>query len=100
MTNRKPNKERTEKLRYEYCYDMFKRIKALCVVATENRERTTVKYFIDNGIPADFMKMCVSSKLCAGGKNGQNLFWNWSQNKIHPSITVDNFLKSLRLRTL
>ena len=79
----------------EYFEMTFKRIKDLCYEAYENGEKSTFEYFIRNGIPRSFMDNCMKCRLCAGGKNGTNLFWNWSQNKMYPKCTVDNFLAQL-----
>lgn len=73
----------------------FQKIKDLCYSAYQDGEKSTYEYFIQHGIPRSFMEGCKKCKLCAGGKNGSNLFWNWSKNPLYPGCTVDKFLDSI-----
>lgn len=77
---------------YEKYCEYFGKIARLCIEAYKCDEVTTEKYFIDNGIPEDFMKRCKKAHLYGGGKNGANIFFNWHKNRKYPKNTVDNFL--------
>lgn len=79
------------KTKYELYSSYFDRIKKLCIQAYKCNIITTTNYFVEKGIPQDFMDKCWKSHLCGGGK-GQNIMWNWSQNLKYPNSTVDNFL--------
>ena len=73
----------------------FADIKQLCIDAFHDGIITDEKFFIDSGIPSDFLKECKKAHLYGGGKNGQNIYWNWHTNKLYPKSTIDNFLDFL-----
>lgn len=84
--------------RFEEYNGYFNKIRQLCIDAYKSDIITDEKYFIDNGIPEDFLMKCKKGHLIAGGKGKQNLFVNWHQNKKYPQATVDNFLEYLRTK--
>lgn len=85
------------KTEYETYKEHFANIKNLCIEAFKEGITTDIEYFIENGIPDEFMQKCKLAKLYGGGKKGQNIFWNWHENKKYPECTVDNFLEFMRV---
>lgn len=84
--------------RFEEYNEYFNKIRQLCIDAYKSDIITDEKYFIDHGIPSDFMAKCKKSHLCAGGKGKANLYWNWHQNMKYKEATIDNFLEYLRTK--
>lgn len=74
----------------------FNLIKKLCIEASKKGIVTTFTYFTDNGVPEDFIENCKKAKLVGGGRNGQNVFWNWNTNKMFPGCTIEKFMEGVR----
>lgn len=85
------------KTRFQQYTEYFDLIKELCIDAFKNGETTNVAYFIENGIPEEFMAKCKKANLYGGGKGKQNIFWNWHENKKFPERTVDKFMDFIRV---
>lgn len=79
--------------KYNYYFNL---IKKLCIEASKKGIVTTFTYFTDNGVPEDFIENCKKAKLVGGGRNGQNVFWNWNTNKMFPGCTIEKFMEGVR----
>lgn len=79
--------------KYNYYFSL---IKKLCIEASKKGIVTTFTYFTDNGVPEDFIENCKKAKLVGGGRNGQNVFWNWNTNKMFPGCTIEKFMEGVR----
>ena len=85
------------KTEYEQYTEYFDKIKELCIDAYKSNTITNVEFFVENGIPEEFLKKCKLAKLYGGGKGNQNIFWNWHSNMKYPECTVDNFMEFIRV---
>lgn len=88
--------EEQNKSRYELYSEYFDKIKELCIEAYKLDLIADEAYFIDLGIPKDFMAQCKKAHLYGGGKGKRNLYWNWHTNKKFPNDTIDNFLDFIK----
>ena len=82
--------------KFDICNQHFNKVRELCIDAYKDGIITDEAFFIRNGIPEWFMKEAKKAHLYGGGKKGQNIFWNWHQNKKYPNSTIDNFLDYLK----
>lgn len=82
--------------KYEKYSAYFDLAKKLCIQAYKCNKITTIAYFVENGIPQEFMNKIWEIHLIGGGKNGSNIMWNWDRNYKYPNITITNFLRDLK----
>ena len=76
--------EEQNKSKYELYNEYFNKIRELCIEAYKWDVITDEKFFIENGIPEEFMAKCKKNHLYGGGKNNSNIFWNWHKNYKYP----------------
>ena len=83
--------------RYEEYNGYFNKIRELCIEAYKCDVIADEKYFLNHGIPAEFMTKCKKGHLFGGGKGKQPIYWNWHKNLKYPKATIDAFLDFIRV---